>query len=195
MLSTYVLVTGANKGIGLATVRRILADRADCFVFLGARDPERGRAAVEAVVSAGGEPHTAESRRSRVEFVQLDVTSDASVGAAAAHIRSRVGARGLRGLVNNAGAYSDRLDAAGFCLETNFRGVKRVCDAFVPLLEPGCGRVVMVGSAAGAKFVGGCSPERQPAFLRADSSWEEVRTLSTLSARAHIPHCGTFALT
>lgn len=168
-LGSFVLVTGANKGIGLATVRRILATRSDVFVLLGARDPGRGRAAVEAVAAAEG------SAKNRVEFVQLDVTSDASVRAAAEFVRARVGPHGLTGLVNNAGTYSDRLDCAGQCVETNFLGVKRVCDAFVPLLAPGRGRVVMVGSAAGAKFVGACAEGLRETFLRPDVGWDEAR--------------------
>lgn len=169
MSSSFVVVTGANKGIGLATVRRIIADRADVTVFLGARDPGRGRAAAELVASTSG------SAESRVEFLPLDVTSDASVSAAASYVRSRVGAHGLIGVVNNAGAYTDRLDDARVCFETNFKGVKRVCDAFVPLLAPGRGRVVMLGSAAGAKFVGACTAHRRQAFLRPGSTWDEVR--------------------
>lgn len=41
------LVTGANKGIGLETVRRLVD--AGRRVYLGARDNERGRAAAETV--------------------------------------------------------------------------------------------------------------------------------------------------
>jgi NAD(P)-dependent dehydrogenase (short-subunit alcohol dehydrogenase family) len=64
--SPVTLVTGANKRIGLETVRRLVD--AGYRVYLGARDAERGRAAAEA---AGA------------EFVQLDVTSDDSVRRAA----------------------------------------------------------------------------------------------------------------
>lgn len=164
----FVLVTGANTGIGLATVRRLLADRADVFVFLGARDPVRGMAAVESLSSA------------RVEHICLDVTSDASVSAAAEHLRTRVGADGaLYAIVNNAGCYSDRLDQAGLCLETNFVGPKRVCEALVPLLRRRQGRVVMIGSAAGPKFVGACAAERRSFFLRRDTTWKEVSSEQT----------------
>ncbi len=46
-----VLVTGANKGIGLALVRRLLAERADVRVLLGARDAARGEAARAALAA------------------------------------------------------------------------------------------------------------------------------------------------
>jgi NAD(P)-dependent dehydrogenase (short-subunit alcohol dehydrogenase family) len=65
--SPVTVVTGANKGIGLETVRRLVG--AGHLVYLGARDAERGHAAADA---AGA------------EFVELDVTSDDSVGRAAA---------------------------------------------------------------------------------------------------------------
>ncbi len=39
-----ILVTGANKGIGLAIARAILEEHDDTFVYLGSRDADRGRA-------------------------------------------------------------------------------------------------------------------------------------------------------
>ena len=47
-----VVVTGANKGIGWAIVTAILEEHDDTFVFLGARDPGRGRAARERLGAA-----------------------------------------------------------------------------------------------------------------------------------------------
>ena len=44
-----IVVTGANKGIGLAIVEAILTEHADTFVYLGSRDEGRGRAAVAAL--------------------------------------------------------------------------------------------------------------------------------------------------
>jgi len=43
-----VLITGANKGIGLATVSAILERHQDVSVLLGARDTARGREAIDA---------------------------------------------------------------------------------------------------------------------------------------------------
>ena len=61
-----ILITGANKGLGREAARRLLDEGHD--VWLAARDPERGR---EAARELGG------------RFVQLDVTSERSVKAAA----------------------------------------------------------------------------------------------------------------
>ena len=81
---TTTLITGSNKGLGRETARRLLADGHE--VWLAARDPGRGRATAEEL---GG------------RFVQLDVTDEESVTAAAQLIAAEPG--GLDVLVNNAG--------------------------------------------------------------------------------------------
>ena len=73
-----VLITGANKGIGLAIVTAVLEAGNDTFVVLGARSKERGQAARDQLVA--DDPARAE----RIDVVQLDVADDASVTAAAA---------------------------------------------------------------------------------------------------------------
>ena len=60
---TTALITGANKGLGFETARR-LADLG-WTIHLGARDPERGEQAAAQLSEGGGD----------VRFVQLDVTS------------------------------------------------------------------------------------------------------------------------
>ena len=81
-----ILVTGANKGLGFEAARQLLA--AGHRVWIGARDVDRGRQAADAL---------------RGRFVQLDVTDDASVAAAA----QTVGA--LDVLINNAGISGGRI--------------------------------------------------------------------------------------
>jgi NAD(P)-dependent dehydrogenase (short-subunit alcohol dehydrogenase family) len=154
---TTVLVTGANKGIGLAIVNALLD--AGCRIFLGARDVGRGTAARDAVIAA--KPAAAAS----LEVVQLDVTSDESVSAAARHVSERVGGAGLGVLINNAGGatafeYKDHADYEA-TIALNFDGVVRVTNAFLPLLNREAGRVVMISSAAGPSFVAKVSPARQ----------------------------------
>lgn len=142
-----VLVTGGNKGIGRAICRRIVADHADAFVFLGSRDAARGVAAVESIVA------DVPSAAGRIAPVTLDVTDDASVAAAAASVRESLpdGAASLYAVCNNAGVGFGRSIAE--TLATNTYGVKRVCDAFVPLLDPAAGRVVNIASASGPIYV------------------------------------------
>ena len=52
MATRRILVTGANKGIGKATVAAILAAADDTMVLLGSRDLGRGEAAVADILSA-----------------------------------------------------------------------------------------------------------------------------------------------
>ncbi|MEK0123191.1 SDR family NAD(P)-dependent oxidoreductase, partial [Bordetella pertussis] len=71
MTTTIALVTGANKGLGRETVRRLAGS--GWQVFLAARDRTRGAATAAEFAEAGLD----------VRFVALDVTSDESVAAAA----------------------------------------------------------------------------------------------------------------
>jgi NAD(P)-dependent dehydrogenase (short-subunit alcohol dehydrogenase family) len=139
--TTTALVTGANKGIGLATARR-LAERG-WTVLLGARDPDRGAAAAATLTGA-------------VEVVALDVTDDASVAAAVQDVQARHGR--LDVLVNNAGtsgtlvqALDNGPDEMRACFETNVFGPVRVTRAFLPLLRRSpAPRIVMVSSGMGS---------------------------------------------
>lgn len=163
-----VLVTGANKGIGRAIVAALLEHHPDVFVLLGSRDLGRGAEARAQLLAE--HPGSAE----RVEVLELDVTQEASVAAAAARVWERFGPTPLAGLVNNAGL-GDPHPMADI-LDVNTRGVHRVCEAFLPLIEDG-GRVVNVTSASGPLFVADCSPERQAFFTDRSVTWRQIEAL------------------
>ncbi len=166
-----VVVTGANKGIGFAIARGILAEHPGTFVFLGSRDQARGHAAVEALIAE--QP----SFRGRVVHVELDVSSDESVAKAIDTVRQELGPRGLLyGLVNNAGIGGRSHDLQTL-LNVNTVGVHRVCEGFLPLVDPQHGRVVNVTSASGPTFVAQCSDERKRLFLDAKSEWADLESL------------------
>ena len=141
---TTTLITGGNKSLGFETARR-LAEHGH-RVVIGARDPERGRRAAEEL---------------GVEWVQLDVTSDASVAAAAQEVRERFG--GLDVLVNNAGIIGavgpvEEIDGAALLevLDTNTVGIVRTMHAFLPLLRGSAAPVVVnVTSGLGSFAVRG----------------------------------------
>ena len=137
---TTTLITGASRGLGLETARRLSA--LGHTVLLAARDPERGRAAAEAVGA---------------RFVQLDVTDDASAAAAAADVAAHEGH--LDVLVNNAGiggthAPVEEITAADAdaVLGTNLVGVVRVTHAFLPLLRRSAAPVVVNVSSGMGSF-------------------------------------------
>jgi len=118
-----VLITGANRGIGLAFAREALA-RGARKVYAGARDP--------ASVTLRG-----------VEAIRLDVTKPEHVAAAARLDDVTV-------LINNAGIGSfggflaeGSLDAARAQLETNYFGPLRMSLAFAPVLAANGGGAIL----------------------------------------------------
>lgn len=139
------LVTGANKGIGLEIARQ-LRD-AGVLVIVGARDLNRGREATRQL-AAGGEP---------LQVVQIDLTDEATISAAAADIDARHGRLDI--LVNNAGIV-DAADgppsaaAVGSVrrlMETNFIGSLAVTQAMLPLLrKSAAGRIVNLATTLGS---------------------------------------------
>ncbi|SDL56461.1 SDR family NAD(P)-dependent oxidoreductase, partial [Aliiruegeria lutimaris] len=164
-----ILVTGANKGIGYAIAERILEEADDTFVFLGSRDLERGGAAAESLSRESAD------RASRIQIVEIDVSSDESVGGAVLQVRDTCGSEKLYGIVNNAGIGLGADDLRSV-LNVNTRGIKRVCDAFIPLLSDG-GRIVNITSAAGPNFVATCSQDRQAFFTDPAVTWDEIDAL------------------
>jgi NAD(P)-dependent dehydrogenase (short-subunit alcohol dehydrogenase family) len=131
---TTTLVTGANKGLGLETTRRLIAS--GHTVYAGMRDLASGGAARE----LGAIP------------VQLDVTDQGSVDKAIASLPR------LDVLVNNAGVVGpswslDDLDVPAMraAFETNVYGLVRVTQAALPLLRRSA-RPVIVNVASGLGF-------------------------------------------
>jgi NAD(P)-dependent dehydrogenase (short-subunit alcohol dehydrogenase family) len=141
---TVTLITGANKGLGYETAGRLLEKGHN--VYIGARDLKLGEAAAE---------------RLGAQFVQLDVTDDASVAAALELIDQREGR--LDVLVNNAGISSATVDGptAQSVFDTNAIGVIRVTQAALPLLEKSANPVVVNVSSALGSFWAVTNPERR----------------------------------
>lgn len=142
---TVTLITGANKGLGYETARQLI-ERGHT-VYLGARSAGRGQAAASEL---GG------------EYVQLDVTSDASVTTALATIGEREGR--LDVLVNNAGV-STVADVDGpealRVFDTNAIGIVRVTQAALPLLKASSNPVVVNVSSALGSFWAVTNPDRR----------------------------------
>jgi len=144
---TITLITGANKGLGYETARRLLAS--GHTVYLGARNPEKGEAAADALGAS---------------FVQLDVTDDASVAAAADTVRASEGH--LDVLINNAGILGPRVATVDTTsgdirtvFDTNVFGIVRTMRAFVPLLEKSANPVVVNVSSGLGSFSEWADPD------------------------------------
>jgi NAD(P)-dependent dehydrogenase (short-subunit alcohol dehydrogenase family) len=147
------LVTGANRGIGLAIASQ-LADQGN-HVILGARDLARGEEAAKTIVAQSSRKED-EDEGARLMAVELDVTRQHSVDSAAAVVSSKFGR--LDVLVNNAGVFLDEaglpsetdLGVVRTTLETNLLGAWRLCQRFLPSMKRnGYGRIVNVSSGAG----------------------------------------------
>ncbi len=145
---TTTLITGATRGLGRETARRLVELGHD--VYVGARDGAAGRSVADALGA---------------RLLPLDVTSDQSVDAAVEQVRSEVGH--LDVLVNNAGIAGQQrppaeqtLDDIRHVFETNVYGAFRVLKAFTPLLEASGAPVVVDVSSA----VGSLTRNSDPAF-------------------------------
>ena len=130
-------------------------------MWIGARDADRGQQAADHL-GAG--------------FVQLDVTDDASVAAAAATVGE------LDGLVNNAGISGGRIspseataDDMRAVYETNVFGPVRLLHTFIPILEKSQAPVVVNVSSG----VGSLGLAADP-----DGPWREVNYPVYASSKA-----------
>jgi NAD(P)-dependent dehydrogenase (short-subunit alcohol dehydrogenase family) len=136
---TVTLITGANKGLGYASARRLV--EMGHTVYLGARDVDRGQAAAAEL---------------GVTFVQLDVTDSTSIDTAMQTVQDREGH--LDVLINNAGIWDrlrgvEGLDAhlAAEQFATNATAVVAVTQAALPLLRRSTNPVVVnVSSGLGS---------------------------------------------
>jgi NAD(P)-dependent dehydrogenase (short-subunit alcohol dehydrogenase family) len=140
---TTVLITGANRGIGLALARLYLA-RGDTLIAT-VRDPARADA-LQALGDASG---------GRLTVVSADVTDAATLAAAAAAIA----ARPVDLLVCNAGVLSGRGgldDPANTPAEwnalfaTNVTGAMSTVKAFLPNVTLAKGRIAFISSRMGS---------------------------------------------
>jgi NAD(P)-dependent dehydrogenase (short-subunit alcohol dehydrogenase family) len=142
-----VVITGASRGLGLATATRLY--REGWRVVAAMRTPERGMALLREATGAGVDDD-------RLIGVQLDLTDQASVAAAAKAIGEAVGTPFA--VVHNAG-----ISAAGMVEETDLDlwqrlfatsvlGPVALTQALLPAMRAaGEGRIVLVSSAAGVR--------------------------------------------
>lgn len=127
--NSVALVTGANRGLGLAFTQALLAGGAS-KVYAAARDPA-------SVKQAGVVP------------VRLDVTNAAEVAAAAGDLGDVTLVINNAGIIRGSGFLGEKgVEAVRAELETNFFGPIHVSRAFAPILaRNGGGAIVNVLSA------------------------------------------------
>ena len=137
------LVTGGNRGIGLAAARQ-LAEKGYA-VLVGSRDPKDGEEAAE----------TLRRHALDVSTVRLDLSDAATLDAAVAHIEAS--GRSVDVLINNAGVLHEKpllelsdLEVAD-SVAVHLTGPLRLLRSLAPrMVARGYGRVVNVSSGWGA---------------------------------------------
>jgi NAD(P)-dependent dehydrogenase (short-subunit alcohol dehydrogenase family) len=147
-MTTIALITGANKGIGFETARQLA--KTGVHVLIGARDAAKGQAAVQTLQAEG----------LSAELLELDVTQEASVKAAAQSVTQRHGKLDI--LISNAGINPEfpqgifsfeqlPLDLLMQIYQTNVFGSFLAMREFLPLLRKSdAGRIVNVSSSVGS---------------------------------------------
>ncbi|MBB6682320.1 SDR family NAD(P)-dependent oxidoreductase, partial [Aequorivita sp. 609] len=139
------VVTGANKGIGLAIVKGLCKAGFKGDILLTARNEKLGQEAIAGLQSEGCK---------NVIFHQLDICDQGSSLKLKKFLEEKYG--GLDVLINNAGiAFKHSApepfgEQAEVTMRTNFWGTLWVCHALLPILRPGA-RVVNVSSFVSKK--------------------------------------------
>ncbi|KAG9663533.1 NAD(P)-binding protein, partial [Aureobasidium melanogenum] len=131
MTPHVILITGANRGIGLCIAQTLVQKNARDTIIVTARAQASASEAIQKLKEAGAQ--------SALDSIALDVTSDESIHALVSVIQERYGR--LDVLINNAGIaavpspdFSDYRQVYNAILDTNVTSVGLMTTLLLPLL-------------------------------------------------------------
>ena len=140
MKDKVILVTGANRGIGLNIIKRLDSDG---YTVIGTSRTDDGANII-----------SQEIKNSNGKGLKMDVTDQESINSAIKKIQDEYGT--LYGLVNNAGITNDNLlmrmteEQWLSVIETNLTSIYRVTKSIVKdMMKAREGRIVNIGSIVG----------------------------------------------
>ena len=140
MKDKVILVTGANRGIGLNIIQRL---NNDGYTVIGTSRTDDGASIISQEINNNGG-----------KGLKMDVTNQESINSAIKNIQDEYGA--LYGLVNNAGITNDNLlmrmteEQWLSVIETNLTSIYRVTKSIVKdMMKAREGRIVNIGSIVG----------------------------------------------
>ena len=140
MKDKVILVTGANRGIGLNIIQRL---NNDGYTIIGTSRTDDGANIISQEINSNGG-----------KGLKMDVTNQESINSAIKNIQDEYGA--LFGLVNNAGITNDNLlmrmteEQWLSVIETNLTSIYRVTKSIVKdMMKAREGRIVNIGSIVG----------------------------------------------
>ena len=174
---TITFITGGNRGLGREAARRLI-DRGHTVV-LGARTAQSGAGVADELGA---------------RFVQIDVTDDRSVAAAAADVEEHEGVVDV--LINNAGVpgpYGDPSTLTGAdilgVLDVNVAGAVRTTTAFLPLLRRSGDPVIINVSSSMGSLAATHDPDRaeSKAIVPAYTSSKAALTMLTTQYAKALP--------
>jgi len=142
---TITLITGADRGMGFELAKEL--GQHGQHVLVGARNQERGNAAVDAL----------RKQKINADLILIDVTDEATITAAQQTIASEFGHLDI--LINNAGLTLDNwekpftlaLDKIRGDFDVNFFGLVSVTQHMLPLLRQATSaKILNISSAVGS---------------------------------------------